>query len=85
MLYYGDIMSLNVAIDHLGGLAPLAGVLGVSRQAVLGWKTGSRPIPEERCRQIEIATEGAVTCEALRPDVDWRRWRDLQASEKVAA
>ena len=80
MLYYAGHMSLSKAIDHVGTASSLAGRLGVTRQAVLGWVKGERPIPEAKCRAIEILTEGAVTCESLRPDVDWRRWRDVEAA-----
>lgn len=35
------------------------------------WATGKRRVPAERCPTIERATAGVVTCEELRPDVDW--------------
>jgi len=31
-----------------------------------------KQVPAERCPAIERATGGAVTCEELRPDVDWQ-------------
>jgi DNA-binding transcriptional regulator YdaS (Cro superfamily) len=47
--------------------------------------TGARKASADFAMQIERATKGAVTCEELRPDIDWRRWRDVQAREKEAA
>ncbi|WP_269464900.1 transcriptional regulator [Mannheimia sp. USDA-ARS-USMARC-1261] len=47
----------------------MARQLGVKPQAVQQWfKT---KVPAERCPEIEKFTEGKVTCEELRPDVDW--------------
>jgi DNA-binding transcriptional regulator YdaS (Cro superfamily) len=50
------------------GTAKLAMLLEVSPQAISEWRKGKRPIPLERCAQIEKATAVAVTCEELRPD-----------------
>ena len=41
----------------------------------------SRPIPAERCPEIEKATGGAVRCEELRPDVDWAYLRKSSNEE----
>lgn len=51
--------------------ADLARALGISPVLISQWRTGRRPIPAERCPEIEKATGGAVRCESLRPDVDW--------------
>jgi DNA-binding transcriptional regulator YdaS (Cro superfamily) len=59
----------------------LAEKIGVSPSFLNQWLTGARPIPEVRALEIERATNGVVTCEELRPDVDWRRWRDLTSTE----
>lgn len=59
----------------------MARVLDISPQMVTQWKDGTRPIPAERALEIERATGGAVTCEELRPDVDWSR----AEPQKVAA
>ena len=59
------------ACSALGSQAALAGVLNVTPGAVNQWVTTHRPIPAERCPDIERATNGAVTREELRPDVDW--------------
>jgi DNA-binding transcriptional regulator YdaS (Cro superfamily) len=44
---------------------------GVSQVIISQWKTGARRVPADRCPAIERATNGAVRCEDLRPDVDW--------------
>ena len=57
------IPALAVAVDRVGGVARLADMLGVSRQAVYKWKR----IPAERVPQIERLT--GVPRVALRPDL----------------
>jgi DNA-binding transcriptional regulator YdaS (Cro superfamily) len=44
--------------------------LGVTQGAVGFW-IHNKPPTIERAIQIEKATAGHVTCEELRPDVDW--------------
>ena len=56
---------------RIGGQAALSRNLGISSPTVNQWTTGIRQIPAERCPEIEKATGGAVTCEELRPDIDW--------------
>lgn len=55
----------------LGSQAALAALCGVSRGAVNQWKDPDRRVPAEYCPLIERATNGAVRCEDLRPDVAW--------------
>jgi len=58
----------------------LARQLGVTQGAVHQWAVGlSRP-SAERSIEIEKATGGAVTCEDLRPDVDWAYLRGTAAT-----
>lgn len=64
--------AITRAADHVGGQAALARLLHVTPPAVNQWAAGLRPIPASRCPDIEAATAGAVRCEELRPDVDWR-------------
>lgn len=52
-----------------GGQLFIARLFGISVQAVSKWV--KKQVPAERCPEIEKATNGAVTCEDLRPDVDW--------------
>lgn len=48
-----------------------AKLIGVTPGMVHQWSKGIRPVAAERCPEIEKATGGAVTCEELRPDIDW--------------
>ncbi|WP_455553961.1 Cro/CI family transcriptional regulator [Comamonas kerstersii] len=63
--------SIYTAIKHVGGISALAKALGVTPPTVHQWLKGQRPIPAERCPAIERLTNRTVTCEDLRPDVDW--------------
>lgn len=58
-------------IDKLKKLnqSEIARAIGVTPQAVQSWFKNS--VPAERCPDIEKLTSGEVTCEELRPDVDW--------------
>lgn len=57
--------------EQRGRSALLGRILSVSPVLISQWINGVRQIPAERCPEIEKATNGAVTCEELRPDVDW--------------
>lgn len=60
----------------------LAEHLDVAQTSVSAWGTGARPVPAEHCPMIEQGTRELarkrgdpsliVTCEELRPDVNWR-------------
>lgn len=54
-----------------GRAASLGRELDITSVLISQWANGTRQIPAERCPEIEKATKGAVTCEELRPDVDW--------------
>jgi len=60
-------MTLQELFRHFGSKAALARTLGVTKAAVGQWKK----VPERHCPTIERATNGAIRCEDLRPDVDW--------------
>jgi DNA-binding transcriptional regulator YdaS (Cro superfamily) len=64
-----------------GRAASLARDIGVTPVTVHQWafKEGKQ-VPAERCPAIEKATDGAVTCEELRPDVDWAYLRGSGAA-----
>lgn len=62
----------------------LATAIGVSPVIISQWKTGARPVPAERCPAIEKATNGAVRCEDLRPDVDWAYLRNSNQTKEAA-
>ena len=51
------------------GNRALAKALGVSSSMISQWKSGHRRISPETAIRIEIATNGAVTREDLRPDI----------------
>ena len=61
--------AIKLAIEICGGASRLAEILRVTPGAVSQWANGTRPVPPTRCRAIEAATDGRVTCEELRPDV----------------
>lgn len=49
------------------------------------WAAGVKPVPADRCADIERATAGAVTRRDLRPE-DWHRiWPELITAEHPAA
>lgn len=51
--------------------------IGVAQSFLWQVLSGRRPVPVERCADIERATGGAVTRRDLRPD-DWHRiWPEL--------
>jgi len=58
------------AADAVGGRTALAVLLGVSRQTIYDW--AALKVPAARCPVIERLTNGAVRCEDLRPDIEWR-------------
>lgn len=65
------------AAEVAGGQTALAEACGVSVQAVNQWVRGVRPLPIERCADIERITGGVVSRRDLRPS-DWRRiWPEL--------
>ena len=67
------------AVESIGSQSGLAKALGVTQPTVSEWARGDRPVPIERCVEIEQATGGAVMRWDLRPD-DWHRiWPELKA------
>ncbi len=77
------VMDLNSYLSNPGDGSRLARKLGVSPVLVSQWRNGVRPVPADRCPDIERATNGVVMCEDLRPDVDWAVLRNSR--EQVAA
>ena len=65
--------AIATAVQHVGGPVALAKVLGVTPSAVSQLVSGRRPMPPDRCPEIELATLGKSTCEGLRPDLRWVR------------
>lgn len=72
------------AISIAGGISAMARSLGVSAPTVHQWKSGGRQVPAERCPEIERITNGAVTCEELRPDLV-PQWAYLRSTSKEKA
>lgn len=65
-------MNLKIFTEQRRGLATKLGKdIGVNASLISQWANGVRQIPAERCPEIEEATNGVVTCEELRPDVNW--------------
>lgn len=62
--------AINMAIAILGSQVALAKEIGCTPQVINNWLRRDR-VPVEFCMKIERATGGRVTCEMLRPDVDW--------------
>ena len=61
--------ALIKACKMVGGQAAMARLLGIKPPSVNEWvKTR---VPFEHVIKIEQITNGAVSCEDLRPDVDW--------------
>ncbi|QWA09822.1 helix-turn-helix domain-containing protein [Sodalis ligni] len=75
-------MNLRTYTGLQRGQATLLGkLLGVNSSLISQWANGIRAIPAERCPEIEKATSGAVTCEELRPDVDWAYLRGTERNQ----
>ena len=73
------------AITLVGNVTEFARALGVTPQAVCFWRDGNRKIPADKCPLIERVTGGVVTCEALRPDVDWSYIRGTPGVKQPSA
>lgn len=63
--------ALKKAISIVGGQRKLAQICGVSQAAVSKWLNGISKIGEDKAILLEQALNGLVTCEDLRPDVNW--------------
>ena len=63
----------------------LARAMGVTQGAVHQWASGLTRVAVERCIEIERATARAVTCEDLRPDVDWGFIRGTTTAHQAQA
>lgn len=79
MLSRMNYEGIEKACHILGGQTALARLMGVATPTVNQWVKQKRPVPIERCPAIERATNGAVRCEDLRPDVDWAYLRGTSA------
>lgn len=57
----------------------LAMKLSVNPALISQWVLGTRPISGKKCVLIELATNGKVTRQDLRPNDFWELWPDLPA------
>ena len=73
------------ALEIVGGPSKLAAQLNVTVQAVCFWRDEKRQLPAEHCPSIERATDGAVRCEELRPDVEWAYLRRSSTDRRSGA
>ena len=76
-----QISAIRAAATAIGGIAALSRAIGVSPPTVHQWAHDGRPVPIQRCIQIEKATGGKVKCEDIRPDVDWAYLRNSSPPE----
>lgn len=77
------ISHLKRAIDLAGSQKSLAEQIGVQPQLVWAWIDRGN-VPADYCPDIERATNGAVRCEELRPDINWAVLR-CHGHQKAAA
>ena len=63
------------AITLAGGVGLLAELIGSRQSVVSNWRARGN-VSAEGCADMERALKGAVTCEALRPDLRWLRMAD---------
>jgi DNA-binding transcriptional regulator YdaS (Cro superfamily) len=67
--------ALDRAIEIAGGVGLLADLIKSRQSVVSNWRA-RKNVSAEGCAEIERATDGAVTCEELRPDLRWQRMAD---------
>ncbi len=70
--------ALQAAISIFDSQVALAKAIGRSQQNVNNWLRRGR-VPADICPSIERVTEGRVTCEMLRADIDWSYLRTKAA------
>lgn len=69
--------AVDHAIQHFGSQAAMAGALNIKQPTVSEWRRGDRPVPVERCVEIERLTDRKVRRWHLRP-TDWHLiWPEL--------
>jgi DNA-binding transcriptional regulator YdaS (Cro superfamily) len=71
--------ALQRAIGKAGSQSALARSIDCAPQVINNWLRRNN-VPAEHCPEIEKATNGAVRCEDLRPDVDWAYLRSTNIS-----
>lgn len=69
-------MDLKSYVSGRGAQSQLAAQIVAQPQLVWQWANRVKQVPADRCPAIERASDGACTCEELRPDLKWRRVAD---------
>lgn len=59
---------LDAAVEFFGTQQALAEKLGIKSPSISEWRSRGK-VPVIRCVEIEMATNGAISRHALRPDV----------------
>ena len=73
-------MKLIEYVKGRGSQRNLADKIGITPVLISQWANALRPVPPERCVEIERVTEGEVSRKDLRPD-DWHKiWPELVAA-----
>ena len=63
--------------EERGRSLAIARLLGITQPVVSDWCAGKKAIAAEHCKAIERFTDGAVTCQEMRPH-DWHKyWPEL--------
>lgn len=60
---------IKAVVDAAGGMGPFAKHMKIKTSQVHQWTAGLRPVPLEKCIEIERLTEGQVTRYHLRPEL----------------
>lgn len=77
-------MKLLTYVKTRGAQRELAAKLAITPVLISQWANESRPVPPERCVEIERATDGVVGRRDLRP-IDWHRiWPELAQPDDAA-
>ena len=76
---YSEVMKLIEYVKGRGSQRDLADKIGITPVLISQWANALRPVPPERCVEIERATGGEVSRKDLRPE-DWHKiWPELVA------
>ncbi|WP_343728505.1 Cro/CI family transcriptional regulator [Duganella sp.] len=78
-------MKLIDYVQGRGARSALAKKLNLTPVLISQWANETRPVPPERCVEIEVATDGEVSRRDLRPDDWWRIWPELTAKPEVTS
>ncbi len=82
---YSEVMKLIEYVKGRGSQRDLADKIGITPVLISQWANALRPVPPERCVEIERATGGEVSRKDLRP-ADWHKiWPELVAVDSGRA